>query len=273
MTASPASPSPFPTLPNFRDLGYWPAADGKIVKPGALYRSTEFLHTGPDDLQGVTGLGLQTIVDLRTEPEIAGCPDPKIDGVREVPLNILGDATHSALGANLGKVTADPTYLRSVLTEFTVEKAKAAMVDTYRELIESDSAKKNFGEFYRQLLAGELAPTLFHCTTGKDRTGWAAASFLTLMGVAEKDVYTDYLLTNERLVPALAPIVDKLEAAGANAAALNAVLGVEKDYLDSAFDLVEKGWGSIEAYFTQVLGVDEDGQAALRESFLIDPAA
>lgn len=270
MTATPAAPSPFQTLPNFRDLGYWPTGDGKVVKPGQLYRSTEFLHTSPDDLQGITDLGLATIVDLRTDPEVKGCPDPSLPGVREVRLNILEDSTESALGANLGQVTADPTSLHDVISEFTADKAQAMMIDTYRELIESDSATKFFGDFYRQLLADQLAPTLFHCTTGKDRTGWTAASFLSLMGVSRDDVYTEYLLTNDRLVPALAPIIAKFTAAGGHDDALKSVLGVEKVYLDTAFGLVEKHWGTVENYFAESLGIDADGQSELRARFLVD---
>ncbi|WP_298440777.1 tyrosine-protein phosphatase [Gordonia sp. (in: high G+C Gram-positive bacteria)] len=268
MTATPGAPSPFPSLPNFRDLGHWPAADGKTVKPGLVFRSTEFLNTTNDDRTGFEALGLQTIVDLRTDPESAQCPDPSLPGVRGLHLNILEDATGSALGANLGKVMDDPASLHAIVSEFTVDKAKAAMIETYDELINSASAQKYYREFYSTMLAGELTPTLFHCTTGKDRTGWAAASFLTLMGVPTEDVYTDYLLTNDRLLPALSPIIAKFEGMGGQADAINAVLGVEKDYLDVAFSLVEKGWGSFDGYAEKVLGLDASAIGALRERYL-----
>ncbi len=266
-TTVPGAPSPFPTLPNWRDLGYWPAADGKIVRPGMLYRTTEFEKTSEADLKAVGDLGLATIVDLRTVPERGACPDPVFDDVGPLWLNILEDAPHTA-GANPMKYATDP----SAVKELTPTVAQEMMIGTYQQLINSDSALRYYGEFYTLLLAGDLTPTAFHCTTGKDRTGWTAASFLSLMGVAKDDVYKDYLLTNSRLLPALAPLVSQFEKQGVDAGALNSLLGVEKVYLDTAFDLVAKGWGTLENYFAEGLGIDVDGQAELRARYLVDPS-
>jgi protein-tyrosine phosphatase len=51
-------------------------------------------------------------------------------------------------------------------------------------------------------------PSLFHCTTGKDRTGWAAAALLTLLGVPEEKVNEDYLRSNEYILPAYKQAID-----------------------------------------------------------------
>ena len=122
------------------------------------------------------------------------------------------------------------------------------------------------------LVDGDITPTAFHCTTGKDRTGWLAASFLSILGVSREDVYTEYLLTNSRLVPALQPLLDQLVKVGADEDALKLVLGVDKSYLDTAFDLVDKQWGTIEKYFSEGLGIDDDAQQKLREKYLVDPS-
>lgn len=238
-----------------------------MVAPGMLYRTTEFLNTSPADLAGVHDLGLATIVDLRTAGERQGCPDPVFADVGPLWLNILADDQQTA-GANPLKFATDP----EAAAAFTPDEAVQAMVATYHQLINSSSALKYYSEFYSLLLAGDLAPVAFHCTTGKDRTGWAAASFLTLMGVSKEDVYTDYLLTNDRLLPALEPLIAKFQTAGGHPDALRPILGVEKVYLDAAFDLVDKGWGGIENYFASALGIDADGQQALRARFLIDAA-
>ena len=106
-------------------------------------------------------------------------------------------------------------------------------------------------------------PALFHCTTGKDRTGWAAAAILTLLGVSEEDVLTDYMITNRDLLPALEPYFDRFAAAGGDPALLRPVLGVEGD-LRAAFDEMQTRFGSIESYFSDGLGIDDDGQRAVR---------
>ena len=123
-----------------------------------------------------------------------------------------------------------------------------------------------------ELLDGELAPVLFHCTTGKDRTGWTAATFLSLMGVDREDVYREYLLTNDRLVPSLKPIFDRFAAAGGDPDLLLPFLGVDETYLDAAFTEMEKNHGTLEHYFTEALGVDLAAQEALRERYLLAPA-
>ena len=42
-------------------------------------------------------------------------------------------------------------------------------------------------------------PVLFHCTAGKDRTGFVAAAILKFLDVPDDAVIEDYLLTNELL--------------------------------------------------------------------------
>ena len=148
-------------------------------------------------------------------------------------------------------------------------KAIDLMAGTYRKFITMDSAHAAYRRFYQGLLGEDSGPALFHCTTGKDRTGWAAASFLSLMGVDRDDVYRDYLETNERLLPALAPIFDKFTAAGGDAELLRPILGVQQQYLDAAFDQVDTTYGSLEAYFATGLGIDDAAQERLRASYLV----
>lgn len=142
--------------------------------------------------------------------------------------------------------------------------------DTYRELVSMPSARTAYQAFYRGLLGERQSPSMFHCTTGKDRTGWAAASLLTLLGVAKDDVYEDYLLTNDRLVPALKPVFDRFGAAGGNPDLLIPVLGVDASYLDTAFAEVDKAFGGIEGYFADALGLDSHEQQRLRDIYLED---
>jgi len=111
-------------------------------------------------------------------------------------------------------------------------------------------------------------PALYHCTTGKDRTGWATAALLLLLGVSRDDVMTEYLLTNEQLLPALQPTMDRFAAAGGDPAILEPLLGVRRGYLDASFAELDATHGTIEVYFTDALAVGPDVQKALRDSLL-----
>ena len=52
---------------------------------------------------------------------------------------------------------------------------------TYREMVRLPSARAGYGRFYRTLADADARAALVHCTTGKDRTGWAAARAVLLL--------------------------------------------------------------------------------------------
>ena len=266
----PGAPSSVPALPNLRDLGGWVGADGRRVRYGMLFRSTDF-RSLVDDAAAVAGLrsslGLRTVYDFRSTAETAAMPDPVWDDVVALHLDVLAD-TATAVPANLATVLTDPEAVAQVNEFLAGQGALEKMQATYREMITADSARNSYARFYRELLDADRSPALFHCTTGKDRTGWAAASFLSLMGVSRDDVFRDYLLTNERLVPALAPVFEKFADAGGDPALLTNVLGVREEYLVAAFDEVAAVHGTLESYFADALGIDAAAQTALRDRFL-----
>ncbi|KJR06311.1 tyrosine-protein phosphatase [Gordonia sihwensis] len=269
-TRVPGAPSPFPVLPNLRDLGGWVGVDGRPVRHGMLFRSTDFrsiVHDSSAVAEIAATLGLRTVYDLRSAGETEAMPDPVWADVAEVHLDVLADA-QTAVPANLATVLTDPAGVAEINRVLESGGAISTMAGTYRQMITLDSAKTGYRRFYEGLLGEDRSPALFHCTTGKDRTGWASASFLSLMGVARDDVFSDYLLTNDRLVPALAPVFEKFTAAGGDVDALRQVLGVRPEYLEAAFDEVDRVHGGMEAYFAEALGIDSAAQSELRERFL-----
>jgi protein-tyrosine phosphatase len=112
-------------------------------------------------------------------------------------------------------------------------------------------------------------PALFHCTTGKDRTGWAAASLLTLLGVSKEQVYADYLRSNIYILPAYKTISDDFISKGGNPAIPSALFGVKEAYLDASFGEMRRRYGSIEDYFAKGLALDAPGQQSLRKRLLV----
>ena len=71
-------------------------------------------------------------------------------------------------------------------------------VSTYLDFVRLPSARSAFGELYRRLAVEETHPALVHCTTGKDRTGWAVAVLLLWLGVDDETVMADYLAQRHR---------------------------------------------------------------------------
>jgi protein-tyrosine phosphatase len=76
----------------------------------------------------------------------------------------------------------------------TTEETVDLMRETYRDFVNHNAA--TYGRFLKHLLE-QPTPQVFHCTAGKDRTGFAAALLLSALGVDRATIEHDYLLTNQ----------------------------------------------------------------------------
>jgi protein-tyrosine phosphatase len=132
------------------------------------------------------------------------------------------------------------------------------MQDTYRGFVRHNTPR--FAEFFAHLLhSGE--PTVFHCTAGKDRTGFAAALLLKAIDVSDEEVMRDYLLTNERLQ------LPEDSRMGLPREAMEVLWRVQPGFLAAAFDEVQVRYGSLEGYFRQGLALREAERAHLRSLY------
>lgn len=269
MTSEPGASIALRTLPNLRDIGGWRADDGVVVT-GQFFRSTALSQLDDADKSTLESYGIRTVYDLRTAAERAGAPDETLDGATEIAIDVLADAS-LAIPANLGTILSDPSVVAKVRDELGDGKAATLIAGSYRDIVGLPSALASYRRLFLGLAGEDTGPALMHCTTGKDRTGWGAAAFLSLMGVPRADVFRDYLLTNEQLLPALASIFDGFAAAGGDPAILRPVLGVDRAYLEGAFDEVDSRFGGIEGYFTDGLGIDIATQKTLRERYIRRP--
>ena len=262
--AQPGQSLGIASIPNLRDLGGYETSDGKTVNQGLVYRSNQLSEINPEDMQKLGALELQGAYDLRTMAERETRPEELPPGVDYIVVDVLADSP-SAGPAQLEKLMANPKMAN---VELGGGKVEAAFEASYREFISLPSAQREFGKMFVALGNRQEVPALFHCTTGKDRTGWAAAAFLTLMGVPKETVYEDYLRSNDYILPAYQQAIDGFVAAGGDAEIPKAILGVKKEYLDAAFDEMETEYGSIEQYFSNALGIDADQQQAMRSMYL-----
>lgn len=257
---------------NCRDLGGWAVGSEGVVSSGRIYRSTALNGLTDAGIDQLAALGLETVYDLRTTLERDLKPDRLPTGLEEVHLDVLADdPSNAAAGAaDLESVLSDPKALEVGLAGAPLS---SFLSEAYRGVVNLPSAVASYRRLFTELARvadGEAGPTLFHCTTGKDRTGWASAALLTFLGVAHDDVVAEYLLTNTQILPFTQRYYDTFAAAGGDPEVLRPVLGVERSYLDTAFEEMADRFGSIEDYFGAGLGLDDATLEALR-SGLIEP--
>lgn len=139
-------------LPNLRDIGGWPVSDGSHVRRGALYRSVE----------------LNRLSDVGVAASPRRCAR-RAHRVRPAHGDGAGGAAgptsrgHRSRGGRRARRRPDG-------------RAEQLLAESYRDIVGSDSALAAYRHLYTALADPEVRPALIHCTTGKDRTGWAAAA-------------------------------------------------------------------------------------------------
>ena len=253
------------SVPNLRDLGGYETTNGATVVHGLVYRSNQLAPISPEDMEKIAQLGLKNDYDLRTEAERTPVPDQLPAGVNNVWLDVLKDATGSA-PTNLLALLQNPEEGNKELGDGKIE---AIFITSYRDFVSLSSAKTAYHELFTSLADQNKLPALFHCTTGKDRTGWAAAALLTLLDVPKETIMKDYLRSNDYILPLYKEVIDGFVDGGGEPSIPQAIFGVKVEYLDASFDEMQTTYGTIENYFSEGLGIDDKTQKALRDMYLI----
>jgi protein-tyrosine phosphatase len=217
-----------------------------------------------EDVKKLEPLGLKNDYDLRVTAEAKAAPDELPPNVRHHLLNVMADVKPGAL-PDINGLLRKPKEADVVLGDGKVE---ALFVTGYREFVTLPSARRAYRTLFISLANSKNLPAVFHCASGKDRTGWAAAALLTLLGVPKETVMADYMRTNDYTLPQSATVIDGFVAAGGDRAIPEAVIGVKPEYLQASFDEMQKRYGTIEGYFAKGLGIDAAQQKALRDRFL-----
>ena len=251
-------------IPNLRDIGGHGTGDGRRVRRGLLFRSVALSHVVAGDLAGLEEVAIRTVFDLRTAREQAHHPDRLPDGATVLELDVMADAVESD-PVTLLALFEDPVSASAELADGGMDRFLAA---TYRDLVLLSSARAAYGRLFGTLADPQARPALVHCTAGKDRTGWAVAALLLLLGVPQTTVLADYLRSDEEVRHAFAPAIDGFEARGGQRAVYRQLLGVEAHNLESAIATMLDAHGTVENYFSDGLGVDAATQSRLREAFL-----
>jgi protein-tyrosine phosphatase len=247
---------------NFRDLGGYPAADGKHVRWGLIYRTAAMPMLTDADYAYVSGLSIRSIIDLRSVEERQLAPDgmPAHSGALYLAHDYPADTIFSRTGA---PQAGAPNPVLALYRAWPV-----SLAPQYRDI-------------FHQLLKDDGAVS-YHCSAGQDRAGVATALVLSALGVPRDVILADYQLSTadrrpENEIPKLEPgqypgnvVADfyrRAQAAGPmKARPLYTAAG--EPFLQETFDEIDKRWGSVDAYLDQELGIDKAKIARLRALYL-----
>lgn len=253
---------PLEKAENVRDLGGYKTPNG-TVKFNKVVRGASLSDLSVRDREALQQYGVTDVVDFRSPSEAKDAPDKKIPTAKEYFLPVFGhDET---------KASISPQELLKQLEQGMT--AQAQMIKVYRHFIEDEHAKKAYQEFLQILLAnsGEQKSVLFHCTAGKDRTGFGAALVLDLLGVEQQTIMTDYLATNQYLNDRIANMTAAAKKQGAPELLVNgieALMKADEAYLNESYTAAREHYGSLTNYAKEGLGFTTGEISDLKKLYL-----
>jgi len=253
---------------NFRDIAGISASYGGtglvnpvsglgLMRTGVFYRSSGLTLSGTD-LATVSRLGIGRDIDLRTPAEIIATPDVVPPGTIYTNINVFGA---QSLPPN------NPSTLSS----------QGAVLDTfkngYRMFVTDPVMRAGFGTVL-STLARDPFTDLFHCSDGKDRTGWTAVLLESIAGASPATIMKDYLASNTYLASSINSQAAAVLAVapGLKGTNFNQIFGVDPSYLQAALDQVIASYGSMYGYLTQGLGLSQADIYVLRAKMVYYPA-
>ncbi|MFD2831149.1 tyrosine-protein phosphatase [Corticicoccus populi] len=267
---------PVEGMNNFRDMGGYLTDDGKRVKWGMLYRSDHIYNATEKGLEYVNGLGLHTIIDYRSDNEIAKYPNPEVSG--DAKTYQLDPSAHTAeLSAQFSssKKDEDLNLVNKVIEQKennALTDHAAVIIEQYRTFANKEPSKEAFSKMLK-LAADPSAPAfLQHCRGGKDRTGFGAMLLLGILGVSKEDLVEDYMLTEENRLERNEYKMAQYRKLTSDQVVLDQLfsfIDTRSEFLEASIDTIVEAYGSIEDYVVRELNVTEEEISSMKKMYLV----
>ena len=236
---------------NFRDLGGYVNQEGKQVKYGCFYRSSPILFKNDTGRKSFQALKIHTILDLRSEEEVKAESDEVLSGIQYLHQSAIQDDEF------------DSCFDMKEL----FQNEKANVLSDYMKRIYQMLPFHN--KAYRvmfDLMLSHKGPFVFHCSAGKDRTGFGAYLILKTLGVDEKIIMQDYLMSNVYLSESTQRLLKHFGyVKGADE-----LFGVKRENLLCSIAAIMNRYGSFETYVREEYDLDEAKIASLRKMYLYE---
>lgn len=239
---------PFERCFNFRDVGGYATADGRVVRWGRYFRAGTPHRMTSGDLDRARQLRLASVIDLRRPDELrasAGRPPLADPPVQYHQLPVVPEGGSDLLNERYGHGISGARYFGYL-----------------------EAGPEYFRRAFEVLADPASYPALVHCTAGKDRTGVLTALVLDLLGVPRPVVEADFALTNRDVQRQ----VERMRADGRIPEGGDVPdLGVPEQAIGDFLDLLQREYGSAAGY-VESLGLDVGmTAAALSDALLEEP--
>lgn len=260
---------------NARDLGGYIMQDGRKLRDGAFIRAAHLADATDDDLQYLSSIPTAKVIDFRKDIEMNGKTDRMVPGAEYIRLEI------DASGKIVSQATEDEKRLFTGNKQFDVKKfmvmaafnpmAQRIAQLMYPNLTNDPECREQFRQFFRLILETKHGAILYHCTQGKDRTGFASALILAALGADRDTIVADFDATNrvyEEDVRLCCQNVRLMGGKEIEIATVKSFLGANTDNFIKALESIDREFGTMEAYLKGPIGLTDQDILTLRERYL-----
>ena len=272
-------------LNNARELGGIVLRDGRRVRRGLLLRTTRLSDATEADLRRLReDYHVALILDMRDESEIRSTPDPEIPEAKWVHVPIIDFAFMRAsiaasAQAHQGEApeVGPETFSKEKVLEYMLAAARssepkdAGLGSAYASYLDGPLGREKLGLFFHELAALGSGAALWHCRTGKDRTGIAAGLILEALGADWETIAVDYETSNLFFQPEIEAMEALLRAKGVEEELIAPICGFEGVYRPmqkKAWTYMDEKWGGAVGYLKGACGVSDEELEAIRARYI-----
>lgn len=250
----------FEGIHHCRDIGGYKSEDGRKVKWNTFYRSDKLSSLTSRDVKYLKSLNVKTILDFRSAGEVREHPDVKIEGIEYK--NISAMPVMDNIEDNFDMMSIFSSNLVSA------EDIRELLIKGYSTMVFDNMA---FKELVDCIENENRLPVVFHCSAGKDRTGFAAALILSILGVPEEIIIEDYLATNFYRKEINKKIISKIQGKIVNkdrVKILSYMFEVKREFLEASFNSIKNKYGDIDSYLEKEYGLTKKKRKELKNRLL-----
>lgn len=264
---------PVQNVKNCRELGGYTTEDGCCLKKGRLLRSGDLHDITPDGIRTLISMNINYIIDLRSEEECTARPDPMIPGMKYVNIPMIKQIMPE-YSASLLKWYADAEDQQEkewIAAEFL---SSIDMKRIYREIAVNPDSQKALSAVLKIMQSDDCTGVLFHCTSGKDRTGIISGILLHLLKIRPEQIEDDYFTSAVFTYYQSLAVIEEVYKNGIGSKAMKKALqflNIEKSVPEYFFGEIMKEYESPDRYLQEILGITDSDIKKLNEKWIDQP--
>lgn len=254
---------------NFRDLGGIKTRDGRILKRGVFARSALLNNVTAEDHDMLyNDMGIRLVVDLRTDSEICKRPDSEMPGIAYFHIPMIKENDENPDAPSMSEIK------KRIASDAPDDEKIALIPDMgklYINMLRNSFSKTNYLMLLKGLTEFKGGGVLYHCTSGKDRTGMITAGLLIMLDASREAIMEDYMKSRESSIIESEHMYRKIKNMGGSdrlAAAVADFSVVRECFMEGFLAEIEAQCGSLKNFGEVLVGLSDEDLKQFRNRVL-----